>query len=101
MANLFLNSWATTIFGRCVISVLLLALALNISTASHPTHRYLFDATANDSIGTAHGTVIGNASITNGNLLLNGTNGYVRRRHKLDHQRVPPIDRQAVDGGWF
>jgi hypothetical protein len=78
MANLFLNSWATTIFGRCVISVLLLAMALNISTASHPTHRYSFDANANDSIGTAHGTVIGNASITNGQLLLNGTNGHVQ-----------------------
>jgi hypothetical protein len=78
MANLFLNSWATTIFGRGVVSVLLLAMALNISTASHPTHRYSFDANANDSIGTAHGTVIGNASITNGQLLLNGTNGHVQ-----------------------
>jgi hypothetical protein len=79
VANPILKSWATTIFGRCVISVLLLALALNISTASHPTHRYSFDANANDSIGTAHGTVIGNASITNGNLLLNGPpSGYVQ-----------------------
>jgi hypothetical protein len=78
MANLFLNSWATTIFGRGVVSVLSLALALNISTASHPTHRYSFDANANDSIGTAHGTVIGNAMITNGNLMLNGTNGGVQ-----------------------
>jgi hypothetical protein len=78
MANLSLNSWATTSFSRGVISLLLLALALNISPASHPTHRYSFDSNANDSIGAAHGTLIGNAIITNGNLVLNGTNGHVQ-----------------------
>jgi hypothetical protein len=43
-----------------------------------PTHRYSFTANANDSIGTAHGTLVGHAVITNGNLLLNGTNGCVQ-----------------------
>lgn len=64
--------------SHCAVSVLLLALALNLSTASSPTHRYSFDFNANDSIGTAHGAVIGNASITNGNLLLDGVNGHVQ-----------------------
>ncbi len=38
-------------------------------------HRYSFTNAAWDSIGMAHGTLMGNASVTNGALVLNGTAG--------------------------
>ena len=47
---------------------------------AHPAlaHRYSFDVGAIDSIGTAHGTLQGNALTTNGALVLSGTpGGYV------------------------
>ena len=46
--------------------------------ASSPTHRYSFDSNADDSIGVAHGTLLGNAVITNGAVALDGTNGCVQ-----------------------
>lgn len=39
------------------------------------THRYSFASNANDSAGTAHGTLFGTASISNGSLVLPGVNG--------------------------
>jgi arabinan endo-1,5-alpha-L-arabinosidase len=47
---------------------------------AHPAlaHRYSFTNNAWDSIGMAHGTLMGNASVTNGALVLSGTpGGYV------------------------
>ncbi len=39
------------------------------------THRWSFTSNANDSIGTAHGTLQGAASLTSGKVVLNGTAG--------------------------
>jgi len=41
-------------------------------------HSYTFeDGTANDSIGSAHGTLVGDANIADGSLLLDGTNDWM------------------------
>ncbi|MFM2293722.1 MAG: hypothetical protein RLZZ350_135, partial [Verrucomicrobiota bacterium] len=44
---------------------------------THPAlaHRYSFTSNANDSIGQAHGALVGNAVITNGAVKLTGANG--------------------------
>ncbi len=60
------------------LSIIFLGIA-GLSTANTlPTHRYSFDGNANDSIGTAHGTLLGNAIIANGRLVLDGTNSRVQ-----------------------
>lgn len=64
--------WAST-----ALAILLVILS-SASKASQPTHRYSFNGNAEDSIGAAHGALIGNATITNGALVLNGTNGCVQ-----------------------
>jgi len=44
----------------------------------NPVHSYTFeDGTANDSIGSAHGTLVGDANIADGSLLLDGTNDWM------------------------
>ena len=40
-------------------------------------HRYSFTSDANDSVGTANGTLQGGATLSGGQVVLNGTNGYV------------------------
>jgi hypothetical protein len=57
---------------------LLVVFTAHLASASSLSHGYSFENDASDSIGTAHGTVLGNAVITNGSLLLNGTNGVVQ-----------------------
>lgn len=57
---------------------LFLLLVGHSALASQPTHRYSFTSDASDSIGTAPGTLLGSAIITNGSLVLNGTNGCVQ-----------------------
>lgn len=51
-------------------------LVSNVANATLPVHQYTFnDGTANDSVGTAHGTLVGTASISNadnGTLVLTG-----------------------------
>ena len=59
-------------------TVVALVMEAHLAFGSNPTHRYSFDANANDTVGIAHGTLLGNAVITNGGLLLNGTNGVVQ-----------------------
>ncbi len=44
----------------------------NIATL---THRYTFNADANDSVGTANGTLQGDATVSGGSLMLDGTPG--------------------------
>lgn len=61
---------------KCGILGLVLLLS-NLAIASVPTHRYSFDGNANDGVGVADGTLVGSAVITNGTLVLNGTNGCV------------------------
>ncbi len=54
---------------------LCLAAASALGQSSNLTHRYTFNGTANDSVGTANGTLRGGAVITNDALLLNGASG--------------------------
>ena len=66
---------AFRIFGRALSDAEIRNLAY-----AHPTlaHRYSFTSNAWDSIGMAHGTLLGNATITNNTLQLTGTaGGYV------------------------
>jgi arabinan endo-1,5-alpha-L-arabinosidase len=60
------------IYGRTLSDAEILQLA-----EAHPSlaHRYSFTANAVDSIGTAHGTLYGNALVTNQSLVLDGTSG--------------------------
>jgi hypothetical protein len=66
--------------GRKSIALALLAVGLGTITgaaqsAATLTHRYSFTAAANDSVGTAHGTLMGAAQVANGQVHLNGTRG--------------------------
>lgn len=74
-SNITLFSFALLV-RSCVVVGLFLTCC--ISSASTPVHRYSFDGTANDSVGSAHGTLVGGAVITNGALVLNGTNGLLQ-----------------------
>ena len=47
------------------------------------THRYSFDTDASDSVGGANGTLVGVAYITNGMVVLNGSNSFVRLPNNL------------------
>src|SRR5881628_3912518 len=40
-------------------------------------HRYSFAGDATDSVGTAHGTLVGGATVSNGQVVLDGVDGYV------------------------
>jgi hypothetical protein len=46
-----------------------------LSAGDALTHRYSFTSNANDSVGTAHGTLQGAASLSGGRVTLNGTSG--------------------------
>ncbi len=48
--------------------------SVTVGAAVNPTllHRYSFDSTANDSVGSAHGTLLGQASIASGTVVLPG-----------------------------
>jgi len=58
---------------------MLLAVAVTTSSAlslhAELTHRYSFTAGADDSVGTAHGTLEGNAAIVDGAVSLDGSAG--------------------------
>ncbi|HUR44287.1 MAG TPA: lamin tail domain-containing protein, partial [Candidatus Saccharimonadales bacterium] len=56
---------------------LLANLSLSLSTRADLIHRYSFTSSAADSVGTAHGTLRGNASISGGAVVLDGVNSYV------------------------
>jgi hypothetical protein len=62
------------IFGLLVVASCLL---VSTATAALLNHRYTFDLDANDSAGTAHGTLQGTASISENGLVLSGTNASV------------------------
>jgi hypothetical protein len=70
----------TSHLGRKSIALALFAVGLvTITGAAQPavtlTHRYSFTADANDSVGTAHGTLMGAAQVAAGQVHLNGTRG--------------------------
>ncbi|HEX5221186.1 MAG TPA: lamin tail domain-containing protein [Verrucomicrobiae bacterium] len=45
--------------------------------AAHLVNRYSFTSDASDSVGTAHGTLVGGAVISGGSVVLNGTSAFV------------------------
>jgi autotransporter-associated beta strand protein len=49
--------------------------ALVVGASHFLTHRYSFTVDGSDSVGTAHGTLVGTASVTGGKLVLDGSNG--------------------------
>ncbi|HYG21750.1 MAG TPA: LamG-like jellyroll fold domain-containing protein [Verrucomicrobiae bacterium] len=55
------------------------SVAITVVNPPAPTlvHRYSFTSDANDSVGTAHGTLEGGASVAGGELVLPGAGGYV------------------------
>jgi hypothetical protein len=76
------SQWPDPLFDGRIDSFRVFARALNASEVRdlawvHPAlaHRYSFNQGAQDSIGTAHGTVFGTASVTNGALQLSGVSG--------------------------
>jgi len=62
---------------QILLIIALAALFVSNLQAATLTHRYSFDSDANDLIGSANGTLLGNAYLTNGNLVLDGTNSSV------------------------
>jgi hypothetical protein len=63
---------------RALLAVPLVLLTLQTAMPAVLTHRYSFDADASDSVGGANGVLQGNAVITNGALVLDGTNSSVQ-----------------------
>jgi hypothetical protein len=60
------------------MALCLLCLQVQTSQAATLTHRYSFDTDASDSVGGANGVLQGNAYVTNGALVLDGTNSSVQ-----------------------
>jgi hypothetical protein len=52
-------------------------MSLSAAHAVTPIHAYEFDVDASDSVGSADGTLLNGASVSGGNLLLDGNNDYV------------------------
>jgi hypothetical protein len=63
---------------RALLAMSLTLLTLQTAMPTVLTHRYSFDADASDSINGANGTLQGPAFITNGAVVLNGSNSFVR-----------------------
>lgn len=71
---------------QALLSIFLAGIIFNhpeALSAAVLTHRYSFDTDAGDLIGTANGTLSGNAFITNGTVALDGTNSFVRLPNDL------------------
>ena len=51
---------------------------VQVGNKAQLTHRYSFTANANDSVGSAHGSLQQNATISDGKLVLDGTTNYLR-----------------------
>lgn len=62
---------------------LLAFMSASTARAAVLTHRYSFDADASDLINSANGTLQGNAFITNGAVVLNGSNSFVHLPNDL------------------
>jgi hypothetical protein len=57
---------------------ILLSALLPFSAAAEMVHRYSFNTNADDLVGSAHGTLIGTATISNGALVLDGSNAWLQ-----------------------
>lgn len=68
---------------RVASAVACLALSLFQSSAATLTHRYPFSANASDTVGTAHGQLVGGAVISGGAVVLDGSTGYVNLPNNL------------------
>ena len=80
--NVGKSQWADPTFGGKIDSFRIFGRALSGAeirdlSYAHPAlaHRYSFTSNAWDSIGMAHGTLMGNATVTNGALKLTGASG--------------------------
>lgn len=84
------NQSIWTFLRRCFAAFVVLLLFHSLGFASSLTHRYSFQSNADDSIGTAHGTLLGDALIDDGKLILNGTNGVLELPNDLltNHQSL-------------
>jgi len=60
----------------CLKFTAMLTLSVSALTAEI-VNRYSFTSDASDSVGNAHGTLMGGASIANGSVVLNGSSAYV------------------------
>ena len=64
--------------GRLILfAAFLAAVALVSSVNAQLLHRYSFDGNANDSVGTANGTLLNGAAVSGGALVTNGGNGTI------------------------
>jgi hypothetical protein len=72
-------------FARLTLLPLIVAvLAAGVAPApANMVHRYSFSTDASDSVGTAHGVLMGGANISGGQLLLDGLNGFVALPNNL------------------
>lgn len=62
---------------RETCSILIATFSILLSAQAELTHRYNFNANPNDLVGTANGTLEGNAQIANGAVQLDGAGSYV------------------------
>src|SRR5688572_14714103 len=71
---------------RAMVVALAAAAAMAQPAMGGLTHRYSFTADANDSVGTAHGTLVNGAAVTGGQLTLinSGTSNNVTTGQYLD-----------------
>lgn len=68
----------SNVYQGNVYAVTSSVVTLNVqSVADSLVHRYSFNTDAKDLVGNAHGTLIGGAIVTNGELVLNGTTAYL------------------------
>jgi hypothetical protein len=68
----------TNLILRCFLSFFLLGTAGWSAAAPTPIARWTFDdGTANDVVGSMHGTLNGGATVANGHLVLNGSDAFV------------------------
>lgn len=64
------------LFAGC-LSFLMTSVLVSATQAATLTHRYSFTSDASDSVGTAHGSLLGGATISSGAVTFNGTSAYV------------------------
>lgn len=77
-----------------------LTLTVNAAAAVALTHQYTFDGNFNDAVGTAHGTLNGNANISGGALQLPGYVGGVSSYGALPTSVLSGLTSATLEG-WF
>lgn len=85
----FIRKAASTVLGLSLLAL--------FSTPAHAVlkHEYLFDGNTNDSVGTAHLTLSGNASVSGSELVLTNTTGGARTENATAGVETASIDELA------